>query len=146
MNSTGDRRPGRLRELQREFGVSLSTLWRYRKDGVVPPPRKTKSGSPIWDLGEIERERLQLLSAAEIEEILRRSHVTFLRWKKRKDFPKPVKRSGTFQLWNALEIERWAAARFHPYTRTPLGSYRPPDDRLAREWRKQFARYLSDIE
>jgi prophage regulatory protein len=41
-------------ELQRLFGVSRTTLWQWRRQGLLPPPRQLGPNTIAWVAEEIE--------------------------------------------------------------------------------------------
>lgn len=39
------------------YGVSVSTIWRYVKAGIVPTPQKISHKVTAWNVGELRRAR-----------------------------------------------------------------------------------------
>lgn len=37
------------------FDVSLATVWRYAKAGIIPPPQKISQRVTVWNVGELRR-------------------------------------------------------------------------------------------
>jgi predicted DNA-binding transcriptional regulator AlpA len=48
------RRYGRAARVAEMLDVSVSTIWRWRTEGVIPPPHHIGPRTPVWDLDEVQ--------------------------------------------------------------------------------------------
>jgi predicted DNA-binding transcriptional regulator AlpA len=44
----------RIADICEQFGISRSTLWRWRRDGILPPGKKLTPKTEIWLVSDIE--------------------------------------------------------------------------------------------
>jgi len=54
MQDTRTRMLVRADELARMLGVGRTTIWRWRQDGTIPPPRRLSAAVVGWPIEEIE--------------------------------------------------------------------------------------------
>ncbi|MEW6038012.1 MAG: AlpA family phage regulatory protein [Pseudomonadota bacterium] len=62
-------------EVRARYGISSATVWRWARDGIIPPPIKVGGNTTCWIAAEVDRvdeAREAGASAGEIKALVRR--------------------------------------------------------------------------
>ena len=53
-----------VKQVAERFGVSVATIWRWSRDGVIPAPVRISTGCTRWRLNDLESWEEQRIGGA----------------------------------------------------------------------------------